>query len=76
MIIICPPESGTWQRGAWQTNDSLLCVGVYPDINRFPKQFAGRRDAILEVGSAIADATADFVIDHRVARIGEVAPFV
>ena len=46
---------------AWQTNDSLLCVGIDPDIKRFPKQFAGRKNAILEFGIAIADATADLV---------------
>jgi orotidine-5'-phosphate decarboxylase len=47
--------------GAWQANDSLLCVGIDPDIKRFPKQFAGRKHAILEFGKAIADATADLV---------------
>ncbi len=46
---------------AWQTNDSLLCVGIDPDIKRFPKQFTGRKQAILEFGKAIADATADLV---------------
>ena len=46
---------------AWETHDSLLCVGIDPDIKRFPKQFAGRKHAILEFGKAIADATADLV---------------
>ncbi len=46
---------------AWATNDSLLCVGIDPDLKRFPKQFAGRSDAILEFGKAIVDATADLV---------------
>ena len=46
---------------AWQANDSLLCVGIDPDLKRFPKQFAGRKNAILEFGIAIADATADLV---------------
>ncbi len=46
---------------AWAANDSLLCVGIDPDVKRFPKQFAGRKDAILEFGKAIADATADLV---------------
>ena len=46
---------------AWQANDSLLCVGIDPDLKRLPKQFAGRKHAILEFGKAIADATADLV---------------
>ncbi len=46
---------------AWAAHDSLLCVGIDPDIKRFPKQFAGRKQAILEFGKAIADATADLV---------------
>ena len=46
---------------AWKTHDSLLCVGIDPDLKRFPKQFAGRKNAILEFGKAIADATADLV---------------
>ena len=35
---------------AWETHDSLLCVGIDPDPKRFPKQFAGRKNAILEFG--------------------------
>ncbi len=46
---------------AWAANDSLLCVGIDPDVKRFPKHFAGRKDAILEFGKAIVDATADLV---------------
>jgi orotidine-5'-phosphate decarboxylase len=44
---------------AWKTNNSLLCVGIDPDVQRFPKQFAGKPNAILEFGRAIVDATAD-----------------
>jgi orotidine-5'-phosphate decarboxylase len=46
-------------RTAWQVNNSLLCVGIDPDLSRFPKQFAGKPDAILQFGKAIVDATAD-----------------
>ena len=46
---------------AWETHDSLLCAGIDPDLKRFPKQFAGRKNAILEFSKAIADATADLV---------------
>ena len=43
---------------AWAANDSLLCVGIDPDLKRFPKQFAGRKDAMFEFGKAVVDATA------------------
>ena len=46
-------------KAAWQANNSLLCVGIDPDLGRLPKQFAGKPDAILQFGKAIVDATAD-----------------
>ena len=51
----------TQLQAAWQANDSLLCVGIDPDVTRLPKQLAGRPGAILEFGKAIVDATADLV---------------
>ncbi|MDR2451677.1 MAG: orotidine-5'-phosphate decarboxylase [Candidatus Accumulibacter sp.] len=47
--------------GAWQRNDSLLCVGLDPDPARFPAHLEGRADAIFEFCASIADATADLV---------------
>ena len=46
--------------GAWQRNDSLLCVGLDPEIERFPR---GRREPspIFQFNRAIIDATADLV---------------
>lgn len=44
---------------AWQTNNSLLCVGLDPDPAKFPSHLRGKPDAIFEFCSAIADATAD-----------------
>ena len=44
---------------AWKANNSLLCVGIDPDMQRLPKQVAGKPDAILQFGRAIVDATAD-----------------
>ena len=46
---------------AWQANNSLLCVGLDPDIKRFPAHLAGRPRAIAEFCRAIIDATADLV---------------
>ena len=44
---------------AWQRNDSLLCVGLDPDIKRFPAHLKGRPDAVLAFCKGIVDATAD-----------------
>ena len=40
-------------------NDSLLCVGLDPDIAKFPAELQGRPDAIFDFCKAIIDATAD-----------------
>jgi orotidine-5'-phosphate decarboxylase len=45
----------------WQEADSLLCVGLDPDLSRFPPHLAGRKDAITEFCCAIIDATAPYV---------------
>ena len=47
--------------GAWRANHSLLCVGIDPDLKRFPAHLAGRPGAIAAFGRAIIDATADLV---------------
>ena len=44
---------------AWQTNNSLLCVGLDPDPAKFPPHLRGKADAIFEFCSAIVSATAD-----------------
>ena len=43
---------------AWQRNDSLLCVGLDPDISRFPAHLKDRPDAVLAFCKGIVDATA------------------
>jgi orotidine-5'-phosphate decarboxylase len=48
-------------RDAWATTDSMLCVGLDPDVERMPEPLAGRTDAIFEFCRAIVDATADTV---------------
>jgi orotidine-5'-phosphate decarboxylase len=45
---------------AWKTNNSLLCVGLDPDIKRFPAHLQGQPDAVFAFCKAIIDATADF----------------
>lgn len=44
---------------AWTRNDSLLCVGLDPDLARFPAQLQGQADGIATFCKAIIDATAD-----------------
>jgi orotidine-5'-phosphate decarboxylase len=45
---------------AWESSQSMLCVGLDPDPSRMPAAFRGD-DAIFEFCKAIVDATADLV---------------
>jgi orotidine-5'-phosphate decarboxylase len=44
---------------AWASNDSLLCVGLDPDLARLPAQLQGEPDGLVRFCTAIIDATAD-----------------
>jgi orotidine-5'-phosphate decarboxylase len=44
---------------AWQQNNSLLCVGLDPDLAKLPAQFQSQSDGIFQFCRAIIDATAD-----------------
>jgi orotidine-5'-phosphate decarboxylase len=44
---------------AWTRNDSLLCVGLDPDLERFPAHLKDQPDGIVRFCKAIIDATAD-----------------
>jgi orotidine-5'-phosphate decarboxylase len=44
---------------AWASNNSLLCVGLDPDLARFPAHLRGQPDGIYQFCKAIIDATAD-----------------
>jgi orotidine-5'-phosphate decarboxylase len=46
---------------AWTANNSLLCVGLDPDIARFPAHLQQQPDAIFAFCKAIIDATVDSV---------------
>lgn len=46
-------------------NRSLLCVGLDPDPARFPAQFAGRENAVLEFCWEIVKATADLACAYK-----------
>lgn len=44
---------------SWARSDSLLCVGLDPDIERFPHHIAAHASPIFQFNKAIIDATAD-----------------
>jgi orotidine-5'-phosphate decarboxylase len=44
---------------AWTANNSLLCVGLDPDLDRLPAQFPRDASGVLDFCKAIVDATAD-----------------
>jgi len=46
-------------------NDSRVCVGLDPEIERFPIHLRTRSDAILAFNRAIVDATADLVCAYK-----------
>ena len=46
---------------AWERNNSLVCVGLDPEPERFPAALRDAPDGIFEFCRAIVDATADLV---------------
>jgi len=49
----------------WDTNDSLVCVGLDPEIERFPRHVADQASPIFQFNKAIIDATADLVCAYK-----------
>lgn len=52
-------------REAWTRNDSLVCVGLDPEIERLPASIAGESSPIFHFNRAIIDATADLVCAYK-----------
>jgi orotidine-5'-phosphate decarboxylase len=50
---------------AWEKNDSLLCIGLDPEIERFPGRLRAQPAAIFEFNRAVIDATADLVCAYK-----------
>ncbi len=50
---------------AWRMNDSLLCVGLDPEIERFPSHIASLASPIFQFNKAIVDATRDLVCAYK-----------
>lgn len=45
---------------AWRQQNSLVCVGLDPDLNQLPKQFARENASIFKFNQSIIDATAEY----------------
>ena len=50
---------------AWERSDSLACVGLDPEIERFPRRIAAEPAPIFRFNKAIIDATADLVCAYK-----------
>ena len=50
---------------AWEKNDSLLCVGLDPEIERFPPRFAAAPSPIFQFNKVVIDATHDLVCAYK-----------
>jgi orotidine-5'-phosphate decarboxylase len=52
-------------QAAWQSSDSLLCIGLDPDLQRFPASLASGNGNIFSFNRAIIDATHDLVCAYK-----------
>ena len=50
---------------SWARSDSLVCVGLDPEIERFPEHIAAHASPIFQFNKAIIDATADLVCAYK-----------
>ncbi len=50
---------------AWAANNSLVCVGLDPDLKKLPACLAGESDPIFKFNKAIVDATHDLVCCYK-----------
>jgi len=49
----------------WDRNNSLVCVGLDPEIERLPATIAAQASPIFQFNKAIIDATADLVCAYK-----------
>jgi orotidine-5'-phosphate decarboxylase len=50
---------------AWEKNDSLMCVGLDPEIECFPQKMRAEASPIFHFNKAIIDATRDLVCAYK-----------
>jgi len=49
----------------WKRNNSLVCVGLDPDITKIPEHLKNSGNSLFEFNKAIIDATADLVCAYK-----------
>ncbi|HKT73355.1 MAG TPA: orotidine-5'-phosphate decarboxylase [Steroidobacteraceae bacterium] len=49
----------------WKRSNSLVCVGLDPEIERFPRRIAAQPSPIFQFNKAIIDVTADLVCAYK-----------
>ena len=49
----------------WDTNNSLLCIGLDPEIERFPRHILAEASPIFHFNKSVIDATADLVCAYK-----------
>jgi orotidine-5'-phosphate decarboxylase len=52
-------------KASWQKSGSLLCIGLDPELERFPRSLIGQASPIFQFNKAIIDATADLVCAYK-----------
>lgn len=50
---------------AVEKNNSLVCVGLDPDVSKIPEKYLAQKDGIFEFLKSIVDATAEFVCAYK-----------
>src|SRR5437868_8952524 len=50
---------------SWERSNSLVCIGLDPEIERFPQDIAAQPSPIFQFNKAIIDATADLVCAYK-----------
>lgn len=50
---------------AWKTNNSLVCVGLDPDLSKFPQHLERTPESIFRFNREIIDATHDLVCAYK-----------
>lgn len=50
---------------SWARSDSLLCIGLDPELERFPAHIAAHASPIFQFNKAIIDATADLACAYK-----------
>lgn len=52
-------------RAAWTKNNSLVCVGLDPDVSKLPECLKGVKNPVFEFNKAIVDATAPYTCTYK-----------